>query len=115
MEQEEECSVWFPNAKKWVEVNKVQSRFLTYFEMIENQLIHSVECLIYLLLKLLVILREIQGKILPNFVIIKVLFANLLLGSDLLCFLFVFQPHLSTLHPDILELTPIDLCCVGPC
>ena len=62
--------------------------FLTNFEVFGYLMIHSFECLIELL-KALMILREIQSKSSPNFMIIRITYPNLLHGSDFLCFLFM--------------------------
>ena len=52
---------------------------------------HSIERLIFLLLKPLVILGEIESKSFPNFMVIRITFANLLHGNDFHCFLYVYQ------------------------
>ena len=62
--------------------------FKTNFEVFGYLMKHSFECSIKLL-KALMILKEIQSKSSPNFMIIRITHPNLLHGSDFLCFLFM--------------------------
>ena len=61
---------------------------LTEFEEFGYLMKHSFEFLIWLL-KLFIILGEIQSKSLQNFFLIKIRYPNHRHGSDFLCFLFM--------------------------
>ena len=80
-----ECFIRFPNTKKSAGKTSRSREFLTKFEVFGNRIKSSFECLIKLV-KLLIILGEIQNKSSRNFMIIKITFLNLLHGSDSLCF-----------------------------
>ena len=77
------------NTKRWVEKTRRSRVFFTDFEVYGYLMKHSFECLIWLL-KVLIMLREIQSKTSPNFMIIRITHPNLRVnGNDFLCFLFI--------------------------
>ena len=78
----------FQSPRSRLEKQGTAEIFLTNFKVFGNRMKPSFECLIYLL-KLLIILGEIQSKSSQNFRIIKITCPNLLHGSDLLCFCFM--------------------------
>ena len=72
IKHKEKCFIRCPNTEKWVEKNEAQpSFFLTNFEVFGYLMKHSFEGLMWLL-KVLIILREIQSKNSPNFMIIRI-------------------------------------------
>ena len=66
------------------------AQFLTKFKVFGYLIKHSFECLIWLL-KALIILGKNQSKTSQNFMIIWVIYPNLLHGIDFLCFLFMHE------------------------
>ena len=68
---------------------------------------HSFECLIWLL-KALIILGENQSKTSQNFMIIWVIYPNLLHGIDFLCFLFMHEVLMNLRMINFNDTTPCD-------
>ena len=74
------------NTEKRVEKTRRSPVCLTNFEVFGYLMQHSFECLIELL-KALIIVREIQNKSAPNFMIIRITYPNILHGGNFLSFL----------------------------
>ena len=72
IKHKEESFIRFPNMEKMVETL-----------VFGNWMKRSFQCLKWLF-KPLIILGEVQSKSLPNFMIVKITFSNLLHGSDVM-------------------------------
>ena len=76
----EECFIRYPNTEKWVEKTRHSLFFSTLFELFRA---------FDVLRKASIILREIQSKSSPNFMIIGIRYLTLLHGNEFLCFRFM--------------------------
>ena len=84
----ESVSSGYPNTERWVEKTRCSRVFLTDFQVFGYLMKHSIDFLIWLL-KLFIILGEIQSKSSQNFMLTEIRYPNHRHGGDFLCFLFM--------------------------